>query len=75
MAETSGTRVLEQTAPGVFVAVTGVPYTVGAGGGGDYDPAAPGLQRATFGFNPGTSEGNACYFFNPFDSAIKVSRA
>ena len=73
VAETSGTRYL-QTAPGVLTAVTGVPYTVGAGGGADYDTTSPGFQRAALGFNPGASAGNGCFFFNPFDSAIKVSR-
>jgi len=73
VAETAGTRVL-QTAPGVLTAVTGVPYTVGAGGGGDYNTATAGIQRAELGFNPGLASGNGCYFFNPFDSAIRVSR-
>ena len=36
----------------------------------------PGLQEGPpSGSTRSTSEGNACYFFNPFDSAIKVSRA
>ena len=73
VAETSGTRIL-QTAPGVLTAVTGVPYTVGAGGGADYNSTTPGNQAAALGFNPGASAGNGCYFFNPFDSAIKTSR-
>ena len=72
-AETQGTRVL-QIAPGVFYSVTGVPYTVGAGGGTDYDPATGGIQRAEFGYNPGANLGNRCFFFNPFASAVRVSK-
>ena len=71
--ETQGTRVL-QTAPGVFTSVTGVPFTVGAGGGTDYAPTTAGIQDADFGFDPGVSKGNRCFFFNPFDSAIRVSK-
>jgi len=71
--ETQGTRVL-QTAPGVFTSVTGVPFTVGGGGGTDYAPTTAGIQDADFGFDPGVSKGNRCFFFNPFDSAIRVSK-
>ncbi len=71
--ETQGTRIL-QTAPNVFTAVTGVPYTVGAGGGTDYNPSTPGIQDAAFGFDPGANKGNRCFFFNPFDSAIRISK-
>ncbi|CAN5334665.1 hypothetical protein BH11PSE2_BH11PSE2_20480 [soil metagenome] len=81
VAETSGSRtytaVITGTTQVVTSVVTGVPFTVGAGGGASNYGGTAGNGDAANGFAPtgvGTTgapiAGNGCYFLNPFSSAI-----